>query len=171
MAKSIQPTLQALESVIQKQLEIHEYLIESAPHKREALQKADLQWLTQLCQLENEKVQALSELEKKRLEIAARLTLLVKPGSPEPMRMREIAQCLSGPAREKLLLLRDELIKRMQQVKQQTTVARRASDALMKHVQGVVQNIGAMTTGVSTYVDNGQRPSSATAVSTFSMTA
>ncbi len=171
MARNIQPTLTALETVIQQQLQIHDFLLETAPKKQDALRSGDAPKLAELCRLENEKVQALSELEKKRLEVAARLTLLVKPGAAEPMRLKDIAEHLAEPARRKLLLLRDELTQRVQQVKQQTAVARRATDALMKHMQGVVQTIGAMATGVSTYSDDGMRPTAATAVSTFSMTA
>lgn len=171
MDKKLETSLHALESVLQRQLAGHEQLLALLQRKREALRAGDLDRIMELCELENEHIQSISELEKRRLELAARVTLLVQPGAPEPMRLEALAAHLPEPQRGRLLALRQTLLGRMGEVKRQTSIARRATEALMRHMQSLVQTVGALSTGVSTYSRHGARPQQATAVSTISLTA
>jgi len=161
----------ALEALLRELVELHTQWLELAKVKREALGRGDAEAMRQACVRENEKLQAVSELEKRRLRLVSELGALVLPPRREPARLAELAEALPEPARGRVLVLRQRLRERMLELKTQTSVARRASESLMKHVQGLIQSIGAVSTGVSTYARGGDRPAQCTAVSTFNVTA
>jgi hypothetical protein len=171
MDKQIESALGSLDALCRRQLVLHDELAELLDRKREALRSADADRMSELCGLENERVQKLSELEKQRLELVARLTRRVRPGATEPMRMRELAECFTGPTRERLLALRGELVERMQAVQGKASRARLATESLLRHVTGVVSQVGAAATGVQTYGRTGHRPRAAMSMGTFQMTA
>ena len=163
--------IDALEQAVREQTEAHEALLSLLEQKRAALRDADDERMTQLCALENEKLRAIGESEKKRAELAAALTLHVQPDAQAPLRLNELAERLPEPARGRLLVLRQRLRERMQQVQQASTVTRRATETLATHVQGLVQTIGMLATGVSTYDGKGARPAEATTMRTINVTA
>jgi FlgN protein len=161
----------ALEQTLQQQLVLHRGLLDLLKRKRDVLRANDARATADLCGLEHEKVQKVAELEKQRLKLVADLTLRVDPAAAEPMRLAELAERLGEPARGRLLVLRQQLLEQMRRVQQETSVVRRATEALAKHMQGIVQTIGAISSGVSTYGSRGAFPQQNTAVSTFSATA
>lgn len=171
MDKPTESSLNTLDRLCREQLGLHDELSELMDRKREALKSADADRMTELSDLENQRVQRLAEVEKMRLEVVARLTQRVKPDATEPMRMHELAACFPGPTGERLMSLRDELVGRMQTVQGKARQARAATESLLRHVSGVVQQVGAIATGVQTYGRTGHRPRAALAMGTFQMTA
>ena len=127
--------------VLKQLTERHEQLLSLMLRQREALRSADHRGVSELSRLENALVKAITELEKRRLELVADLTRVVDPAAPQPMRMRDLAERLPEPARGRLLVLREQLRQRIQQVKDESSVTRRATEALMKHMQGLVQTL------------------------------
>lgn len=87
------------------------------------------------------------------------------------MRLRELAESAPEPWRGRLSGLRDELKERMEAVSQRSQKARRVVETMVRHMHGMMQEIGSRLSGVSTYGSKGSRPASATALSTFSTTA
>lgn len=160
-----------LEDLLRRELAEHQRLLELLRAKHDALRKADRQRIVDLCREENKAVQALGELEKRRLTIAAELTRMLDTEAARPMTVAEIAQRLPEPVRGKLLVLRMELRARMTQVRETGGVARRAAEALLTHMQGLVQKVGQAMSGHSTYSPAGNPPRATLAVSTFSMSA
>ncbi|MEM0915008.1 MAG: flagellar protein FlgN [Planctomycetota bacterium] len=171
MDKRLDAVIGSLDAICRKQIGLHDELSELLDRKREALQAADAERMAELCGLENERVQKIAELEKQRLEVVARLTQKVRPTAAEPMRMAELAECFAGPTRERLIALREELVGRVKTVQERARVARGATESLLRHVSGVVQQVGAIATGVQTYGRTGHRPRSAMSIGTFQMTA
>ncbi len=163
--------LAQLEHVLREQLAANEALLSLLNRKREAMKTADQALMLQCCELEQEKVHLLGELEKQRLQLVAALTLAVEPDAAEPLRLAELAQRMEEPARSRLLVLRAQLVERMTQVRDQTRITHRALESLQRHMQGLMMTVGALCSGVATYGANGARPRAAAAVSTFSMTA
>lgn len=131
-----------LEEVLRQLTERHEQLLSLIQRQREVLRAADHRGVSELSRLENVVVKAITDLEKRRLELVADLTRAVDPGAAQPMRMRDLAERLPEPARGRLLVLRQQLRQRIQQVKDESSVTRRATEALMKHMQGLVQTLG-----------------------------
>ena len=161
----------SLEQVIRQLLDLHGELLDLLKRKQEKLRANDAQAMMDCCTLEHEKMQRIAELEKRRLTLAADLTLAVDPGAAEPMRLAELAERLDEPMRGRLLVLRQQLLETMKNVQSETSIVRLATETLAKHMQGIIQTIGAISTGVSTYGSGGAFPRQNSAVSTFSATA
>ncbi len=68
-------------------------------------------------------------------------------------------------------MLRQQLLERMEQVQTASSTARRATETLARHMQGLVQTIGMIASGMTTYSDNGALPRQARAMSTINLTA
>ena len=171
MDRQLESLASSLESVLRELVRVHEELIGLMKRKRLATRQGQSMVMVELCQLENEKVQLVSELEKKRLKFVGKMTLLVAPDAPEPLRMRELVDRLPEPLRGQLLVLRQQLMDRLREAHQQASVARRSAESLVRHVEGLVQTISAMSSGVCTYGERGSPPQQARVVSTFNMTA
>lgn len=136
-----------LETVLKQLTERHEQLLSLMQRQREALRGADHRGVSELSRLENVLVKAITDLEKRRLELVADLTRAVDPAAAQPMRMRDLAERLGEPSRGRLLVLRQQLRERIQQVKDESSVTRRATEALMKHMQGLVQTLSSAGRG------------------------
>ena len=160
-----------LASVLTQQVAAHEKLLALLQSKRKLLSTADHQQLKRLSQQENQVVQAISELEKQRLNLVGQLTLAIDEASKAPMRLAELAGRLPEPDRGRLLTLRAKLKQKMEQVSEETAVARRATESLVRHMQGLVCTVGSIVSGVGLYSRQGGVPKEAMAVRTFHVTA
>lgn len=169
--RRMQQMLTQLESLLHQELAQHAQLAGVLEQKRGALLKADPAQVAALCAQENACVQATSELAKQRMSLVADVALLVEPNATEPMRLRDLAERLDEPVRGRLLVLRQQLAEGMERVRRQTSVAQRATDSLVRHMQGVVQSLAAAMADVGVYSRAGRLPASVTKMSTFSTTA
>ncbi len=167
MDKQIEQSIATLESGLQRQIGLHDDLVTLMSGKREALRAGQATRLDQTVRLENQKVQAIAELEKRRLELVAALTLVVQLDAQEPVRLVELAERLPGPAADRVRAMRAQLRQRIESVRRETTIARRATESLMRHVQGLMQTIA----GGQTYAQGGRMLQPSAGVSTFSLTA
>ncbi len=168
---STQTQVTSLEQTLRQLLSLHSELLELLKRKRDVLRASDTRAVIGLCTLEHEKIQKIADLEKQRLNQVADLTLLVDPQAKQPLSMSQLADSLGEPARGRLLVLRHQLLDRMKSVHEETGIVRRATETLAKHMHGIVQTIGALSSGASTYGSRGAFPQSNAAVSTFSATA
>jgi len=140
-----------LERVLAEQVGAHEKLLELLRGSREAMREADASKVATLAQRENGLLQRIAELEKQRLQLAADLTLKLEPGASEPRRLTELAERLPEPSRGRLLVLRQQLRERIEQVRHASAAAKRVSSSLLQHMQGLVQTINVAMTGGGTY--------------------
>ena len=161
----------SLEATLKQLLDLHGELLELLKRKREVLRANDNHAMTDVCVLEHEKVQKVAELEKQRLNLVAELTLTLNPQAREPLMMADLAEHLGEPTRGRLLVLRQQLLERMKQVQDETHIVRRATETLAKHMTGIVQTLGALSSGIATYGSRGAFPQQNAAVSTFSASA
>ena len=171
MDKALEKDLAQLEEILRKQVATHEQLLTLLKRKKAALAHADADTMTECCRLENEQLQAVAELEKQRLTLAAKVTLALDPKAPAPLKLGDLAQKLPEPVRGRLLVLRHQARQRMEQVRHEVAVTKRATESLMGHIQGLMQTIGSAVTGIGTYNRGGSLPRAATAISTFNTTA
>ena len=158
MDKTPDKAADQLIGMVQEMLAAHQKLGGLLGRKREALRAAQYDHVTEICEQVNERVQQISELEKGRLKLAADLTLLIDPEAARPLRMSELAGRLDEPHRGRLLVLRQQLLDQMRQVRNEASVARRATESLVIHMRGLVQSVGAICTGVSLYDRQGTPP-------------
>ena len=160
-----------LEQVLGEATRVHEELYKLLERKRAALRSTDSDAVTQLAELEAEKLRRVAELETRRMQLVGALTQHLAPQATEPLRLRDLAAHLPEPQRGRLLVMRGQLVERMEQVRHAASIARRATETLMQHIQGVVRTIGVMSTGVCTYGSAGAPAAGATAVRTINLTA
>ncbi len=159
--------IEALEQLLAAHGRLAEYL----EAKRAALRAADYRRVTELCEDEHPIVQQISELEKHRLQICADLTLALDPGAARPEPVTALAQRLDPPRGERLLRMREELVACMRRIRKDTSVARRATEALVAHMQGLVLAVGSVCGGGGVYGRDGAPPPETMTMSTFSATA
>jgi len=171
MDRTLEKSLTQLEALLVDQLQHHERMLELLDRKRVALRHANHAVVTDCSYQENQQLQKVSELEKQRLKIIADLTLMLDRDAKQPLTLMELAERMPEPTRGRLLVLRAQLRDRMQQVQKKTAVTRRATDTLVNHMQGLIQKVTAVCSGVSVYNATGAPPKKAMSVSTFSMTA
>jgi hypothetical protein len=167
----IEQQMAGLTAVLETLLAAHEPLLVLLADKRAALRAARYEQVSAMCQRENALVQQISEAEKLRLQRAADLTLALDPQAPEPLSLTALAARLPDPYRQRLLELRQQLAERLQRTRTEMGVARRATEVLVTHMQGLLQSIGAACGGASVYGRDGAPPRQYLAVSTFSATA
>ena len=159
-----------LEDTVQRQIAIHEKLLTVIKLKVDAFRKADHDAAVACMRQENLELQSIAEMEKQRLSLVAELTHCLDPNAKLPLVMGELAERLPEPARGRLLVLRAKLKERMETVQREGGIVRRASESLLRHMQGIVQSISGAITGISTYGRKGAPPRMAMSVSTFSAT-
>lgn len=159
-----------LEDAVQRQIALHEKLLTVMKLKVDAFRKADHDGAVACTRQENIELQQIAEIEKQRLVLVAELTRCVDAKAKQPLVMGELAERLPEPARGRLLVLRGKMKERMEMVQREGSIVRRASEALLRHMQGIVQSISGAITGISTYSRKGAPPRMAMTVSTFSAT-
>jgi len=169
--KQLVPLVRELEGVLDQMLTNQERMLKVGGTKREALKRADRDAVTRCLHEEHAGIQELAELEKRRLQLVGDLTLRVRPGAEEPMRLLELAQSLPDPEQSRLLVKRQTLRERARQVQEQAQVSRQATQRLMAHLQGLVQAVGQAVNGVSTYGGSGGVSAPATTLRTLNVTA
>lgn len=141
MSSALNKHIPQLETVLKHLAERHEQLLGLMQRQREALRQADHHGVSEYSRQENTIVQAIGDLEKNRLELVAQLTRVLDPSAIKPMRMRDLAERLPEPSRGRLLVLREQLRERISRVKEESSVTRRATESLLKHMQGLVQTL------------------------------
>lgn len=165
------PQIAQLASLLIEQVAAHKKLLAMLKRKRHMLSTADHKQLTNLSIQENEVVQSISELEKQRLQLIGQLTLTIEPKATAPMRLGDLAHRLPEPDRGHLLVLRQQLKQEMEQIKNETVVAKRATESLVRHMQGLIHTVGSALAGVGVYSRQGCLPKEAMTVRTFHATA
>lgn len=171
MDKKMLGTLAQLEQVLAESADRHEQLLGLMQQQRGALRSAEAERVTELSRQQNTVVQAISVLEKRRLALAASLTEAIAPDASEPLRLRDLAERLPEPARGRVLVLRQRLRERIGEVKEQSSVARRATESLMNHMQGLVQSLSHATAHGAGYDRPGRANQPLPAIGTFNLTA
>ncbi len=180
--------LRELERVLEAEIGAHEALEKLLAGKLEAVRQSRSGEVEALCGQENHELQRLAELAKQRIELVGILAERFVPqtaGSCPPppseeggaggnvsgaMTLGKLAKHLPQPQRQRVQELRDRLASRMQQVRRRTGTLRRASQALLRHMHGVMQTVaGALSEG-GMYGRGGRAPGAALAVSTFNAT-
>lgn len=169
--KALLKVLIQAEAVLRAQLALYQGMLDLLGRKRSAMRAARHAELAALVVEENKLVQRVSELEKHRLALAAELTRRLAPGSAAPLRLSEVAGLAPQPWGAKLEALGAELRRVMARVKVEADVARRAAQAVLRHVTGMVQAVTAKATGTATYGPRGDGGRKRAVVSTFVATA
>lgn len=167
----LRANLERLEATLRQSIDRHGQLLALLQRKGDAVRAGESQVMSDLTRAENAQVQAISELEKTRLQLVADLTLAVQPEAKEPLKLAELAERFSEPTRGKLLVMRGQLLGSMRAVQAETAVAKRAAESLVQHVSGLVRTLANVSHGHAAYGPVGRTPQQPAPMSTLSLTA
>ena len=145
-----------LAQILASQQKDYQRLAQLIEAKREAVRRADINAITDLCQRENTIAQHVTELEKSRLTLAARLTQELAPASKQPLSMSQLAELLDEPQRTRFLGLSQDLRATIEEVRSSSRIVRVASDALARHMGGLLQVFQSSLSRARVYSDRGQ---------------
>jgi hypothetical protein len=168
------PTLQLidlLEATLTQSIQWQDQLAQLLERKRDALRRGTASDVGNLGRLETGVVQAIGQLEQRRSEIVKRLSTTLAPEAGETLKMRDLAERLPEPHRGRLLVTRVRLVEAMQRVAERTSVVRRASEALVQHVNGLIRTIGVVSHGGAAYGQTGRVSNAPVRMSSLNLTA
>ena len=130
-----------LEENLRRQLEAHRQLLDCIERNREAIRRADMQQIRSICDQENTVAQHLAELEKVRLVLVGRVTEHLEPDAGQPVSMSRIAEALDEPAAGRFAALAAQLRAMVEEVRKASAIVRTATDALARHMSGLLQTV------------------------------
>jgi hypothetical protein len=160
------PEVAELETLLQQLLREHEELLVLAAAHREAISHADPHSLGSCVQRQNEVLQRVAELEKRRLGLMARLAEKMKPLTPRnsaggtrrgietlPDRptVSWIARTLPEPIRSRLVALAERLRELLAHLQREHAALREASNALAAHMEGRMRQLARKLSHAGTY--------------------
>ncbi len=144
-----------LERVLLQIADRYETLARCAKDRREAMRRADPRALAQCIDAENQAVQALADLERRRMIVVEAIAAAI--GSPDKSQtpVSRLAPALPEPARSRLLTLSASLKQLMEHVTNLNEGARRAADLLAAHMEGLMRHVAAKLNHAQTYNPKG----------------
>jgi hypothetical protein len=145
-----------LERMLRAQLDGHQRLLKSIESKRQAIRAADIDAITAQCAQENQILQKLGEVEKRRLELTGRVTAALKPQAERPLKVSEIAEVAGEPNKTRLLAISAQLREVIGEVKKQSSIVRSAADALSRHMTGIAQTVNTALSRARVYSSRGR---------------
>lgn len=151
-------------------LKTHEGLLGLVRRKQEAMRLGQAELVAETCELENEHVRKIAELEKRRQMVVGQITAELTPDAAEPLRLRDIADAVAEPRRGQLLVLHQQVRAVMERIQRENEVSKRAAEGLLRHVQGIVQQV-TQVMGAATYGRRGGMAEAPVAMNSFSVTA
>ncbi len=164
---TMEQAVSELETVLRELCAAHQRMSALMADKLAGLRRADHKTVAVVLGAENQQVQLIGELEKRRLTLVALLTQWIDPSAKAPWRLTELATHLPKSSGESLLALRAQLVQVMQQVQKESMVAKRANEELVRHMQGMLRSVSNAVSGNAVYGKGGQMPKAAMAMSTF----
>lgn len=172
MADATDRWLDELERCLLRLAEEHDGLLDLIRRKQRAMRMGQPELVTDCCERENHHVQRIGGLEGHRQKAVGELTALLTPGTQQgqPLTLSEIAERVGEPRRGRLLVLHQRLRQTMHTVQRENQIARQATEGLLHHVRGVIQQVTQAVGGTGTYGRQGPVEAPPGAVSSFTVT-
>ncbi len=124
--------------------------------KKEAIRSANMQEITGICKEEHVVAQHATQLEKQRLVLIGDLTSRLQPNASEPLTVSGIADALDDPDRDRILELAHALKQTVKEVRQASSVVRKAADTLAAHMGGLLQTMQSVLSKAQVYSQKGR---------------
>jgi len=157
-----------LASVLDEMVSAHEALGEAAREHRAALSSVDADRMDAALGRVQACLQRIAELEHQRSSIVREavqgdrvLRARDRAGEPPP-RLTELAQTLKGEQRDRLVGAAVRLREIAQSARREVASVRSASVSLLRHMEGLVQEIASRVSGAQTYAPPGRGASAPT---------
>lgn len=141
MLASEHPLLEELESLMRELVVHYEQLSTLSDRHLEMIRTADARGLAACVRAENEIVQRVAEAEKTRIRVVSGLATELGAPSKGETTMRWIASRVEGPRSGALRVVAERLRGLMAGVSQTNEVARRATETLSRHMEGLMREV------------------------------
>lgn len=145
-----------LESILCAQHDDYKKIAKLIERKQEAIRNANMQDITGICQEEQVVAQHATQLEKQRLVLTGDLTSRLQPNASEPLTVSRIADALDEPDRDRILELTNALKQTVKEVRQASSIVRKAADALATHMSGLLQTMQSVLSKAQVYSQQGR---------------
>lgn len=149
------PQTAELERVLLEVAARYDDLARLAGQRREAMRQADTRALAVCIDLENQAVQALADLERRRMIVVEALAGRVGAPAKSQTPVSQLAPLLPEPARTRLLTLAQRLREAMEAVSKVNESTRRAAEQLAGHMEALMRHVAAKLNHAQTYGPKG----------------
>lgn len=145
-----------LERILCAQHDDYKKIAKLIERKQEAIRNANMQDITSICQDEHVVAQHVTQLEKQRLVLVGDLTSRLQPNASDPLKVSQIADALAESDRNRILEITRDLQQTVKEVRQASSVVRKASDALAVHMGGLLQTMQSVLSKAQVYSQQGR---------------
>lgn len=156
--RDLRTAVELLRQLLVKQLELHDQLLACVHSKREAIRTANIKEMTACCEREHRLTERLRELDGRRPGIVQHLARLlgIAETNANSISAMEIAERLEEPSQGVIAALAAQLRDRLRDVKRAHSIVRSASEALGRHMSGIMQGVQAMLNQTGVYERRGR---------------
>ena len=145
------PLVEELETLMRDLLVRYERLRTLAVDRLAAIRQSDGARLAAVIGQENELVQEIAEIEKRRIGVVGRFADRVGSPAKAQTTMSWLAERVAEPVRGRLLGLARTLRETIGAVKRENQVARTAAETLAQHMAGLMRTVAAHLNHAKTY--------------------
>jgi len=150
------PLAEQLIRILALQADGHRKLLDCVRQKRDALRRADIDAIAALCHREHDIARRVGDLEKLRLELVGKVTAKRTPHAAKPMTLTQIAHAVGQPQQRELEALATTLKNAIGEVRRESSVVRAATEALGRHMAGLIQTVNGAISRAGVYERKGR---------------
>lgn len=164
------PLVGELEALMRDLLVRYERIRTLADERLDAIRRSDGGRLARVIGMENEIIQEIAEIEKRRIGVVGRFAERLGSPSRTQTTMSWIAERLGEPVRGRLLALARTLRETIEVVRRENAVARTAAETLAQHMSGLLRTVAAHLNHAKTYGRRGTVDAGPSVVSALDVT-
>jgi plasmid maintenance system antidote protein VapI len=148
-----------LDSALHELIAIYQRLLEIAERRREAINAADPRGLASCVAEENDLIQRIADVEKRRMVVAAQLAGALGLPDKSQTTVTAIAARLTGEAAARLSRSAGTLREIAERVRRTNEIVRSAAETLAAHIEGLMRTVQNQLTRTTTYEARGRMAS------------
>ncbi|NCF39120.1 MAG: hypothetical protein GWP75_03270 [Planctomycetia bacterium] len=146
--------VRGLEATLSTQIEGYRRFLETIGRKRDAIKNAQLDRVPEIAAIEEQIVDRLERLDRRRTTEARRLAEAV--GIDPAATRAEVVAAIEETDGSKLAVLATQLRELVERAKREHSVVRAAADSLARHMAGIVQSVTGALSGTGVYGRQGR---------------
>lgn len=166
----IDPQASELEAVLREISAHYATLARCAAGRREAMRRADTPAMARWIDAENLAVQAIADLERRRMNVVEALAARINAPARSQTPVRQLAGALPEPFRTRVLSVAQSLRESMENLAALNETTKRAAETLATHMEGLLRHVAAKMNHAQTYGPRGVVSSGPRVVSAWDAT-
>ncbi len=143
-------------SMLNQQIRHQRTLIGLMKRKRAAVGAADFATIESLCRQEQRIALAVTNLERQRASCMKKIAIAIGATPGEPVKIASVAHAVGGKLGEDLTVAAGALTELVRELRFESTVVRRAAEALAGHMTGIMQAVASAMSATPVYSQRGR---------------